>query len=1068
MCLARLPYVFFVFTSLLFAQSPLATVTGLATDPSGAPVPRVSITLVSETTGVAREFETNESGVYSFSNLPPGRYHVEARARGFRDLRTEVFEAPAFRPVRQDLAFEVSAAASEITVAASVSSAIAVETPSVATSLTSKQILEVPTNLRSVYNNSGDSGLLAQIMPLTVPGVLQVGAGAAWITPGAGANSVKTKVDGIETNFGNFGTADPVSQPSMESVEEFTANILTNRAEFGGMGTITSVTKSGGNAFHGGVFWYGRNSALDARNTFATTKPFQNIHNYGGTLSGPIVKNQTFFFANFDGIRGSRAYLFAPNVPTLAMRQGDFAGLMTNFNPSYFNGTRLKPELISPQALSIQQQFYPEPNFGAPTLDAGNYRASFNGPEEHEIYELRLDHNWSARHSTFGRYQYKNSDYRIPGARTALPPQSVGTSSNWRTVNFFTVGDVFTFSPSVVNEFRAGVVVLGSKSAADIQGQSVLDAAGITGLPDRTGINGLPVFNITGISPTGQTLLNPVNDGHWQVSDNLTWVAGRHTVKMGFEFVHWFVNRYLTTAAGLFGQYNFTPRYAGHAYADFLLGFPTTVTRLDPFPTQRNRWNDFSFYIQDDWKISSRLTLSYGMRFEYNQPVEAQDGNLYSFDPVSGSVIVPSEQSRRLFSPAFPGNIPIVTAESVGLPASLRRSDMDNWAPRLGFSYQLNQKTVVRGGWGVYYAHYSGAVASSLASGPFSLVSTATNPTGTPAFTLANPFSTAGTPGTVNINGIAGSLQNSYSMQYSLSVERELARDFGVRASYIGSGARQVPYQRNLNQPVPSTTPFTPASRPYPVYNNISFAENGANTSYNGLQVQAYKRFSGGLLLSSAWTWAKQLGEVDDTGNAELNTLIENAYDRRRDRANMYSVPRHQWQNQILYDLPFGGSSGLARTVLRGWQLNALLNLQTGHFLNPQVSGGDPSNTNTIGGRPDAVGPVNYPETAATWFDRTAFAVVPANAGRFGNAGRNSVVGPGYVLFNFGIIKNTSLERLGNLQIGASFQNVLNHTNLGQPNMTINAANGGTITSTHIFPPAGSARTGQLQMRWMF
>ncbi len=1050
-------------SSFAFAQSPLSTVTGLAKDPSDAPVANAEVRLINEATGVHREMFTNETGAYSFGSLPPGSYRIEAKASGFRELKTETIQAAAFQTIRQDLRFELASASSDVTVVAAASDVIQMETPSIATSLSSRQVLELPTNLRSVYNNSGDSGLLAQIMPLTTPGVQQVGAGAAWITPGAGANSVKVKVDGIETNFGNFGTADPVSQPSMESVAEFTSNILTNRAEFGGMGAITTVTKSGGNQYHGGIFWYARNSALDARNTFVQSMPFQNIHNFGGNLSGALKPNKTFFFANVDLIKGSRAYLFSPNVPTLDMRQGQFSTPIRNpYTGENFSGNRIPTALLSQQALKAQDQFFPLPNFGSADLTAANYRSSFNGPETHHIYEIRLDQNWSERHSTFGRYQYKNSDFQIPGSRTLLPPQSVGTSSNWRTVNFFTLGDVYNFSPSVVNEFRAGVVVLASKSTADIQGQAALDRIGITGLPDRTGINGMPIFSIPGLSPSGQSLLNPVNDGHWQVSDNLTWVKGRHVIKGGFELVHWFVNRYLTTSAGLFGQYNFTTRYTGNAYADFLMGLPTTVTRLDPFPTQRNRWTDVSFYVQDDWKVTSRLTLSYGIRYEYNQPVTARESNIYSFNPATGAIIIPSEVSRKLVSPVFPSNIPIETAVSTGLPQGLRRGDKNNWAPRFGFSYQLDPKTVIRGGWGIYYAHYSGAVAASLASGPYSLSSTATNPTGAPAFTLNNPFSGSAVPGTVNLNGISGDLVNSYAMQYSMSVEREVMKDLGVRVSYIGSGARKLPYQRNLNQPLASTTPFTPARRPYPIYNNINYAENGANTSYNGLQVQAYKRFSKGLMVSSAWTWAKQLGEVDDTGNAELNTVIEDAYDRRRERGNMYAVPRHQWMNQILYDLPGRG------LVLGGWQVNALLNFQSGNYLNPVFASGDPSNTNTIGGRPDVVRPVTYAETQDAWFDRGAFVAPPAGAGRFGNAGRNTVVGPGYAIFNLGVMKNTRIEKLGNIQLGASFQNVLNHVNLGQPNMTIDNANGGRITSTHIFPPASSARTGMLSLRWMF
>ena len=239
------------------------------------------------------------------------------------------------------------------------------------------------------------------------------------------------------------------------------------------------------------------------------------------------------------------------------------------------------------------------------------------------------------------------------------------------------------------------------------------------------------------------------------------------------------------------------------------------------------------------------------------------------------------------------------------------------------------------------------------------------------------------------------------------------------------------------------------------------FAENGANSSYQGLQNSVQKRFSRGLQFSSTWIWAKELSEVDDTNNAEINTQIEDAYNRRRDRANVYSVPRHQWQNQALYELPLG--KGRLRG---GWQVNAMLNLSTGAWLNPQFSGSDPSNTNTVGGRPDAVSTVSYPATLAAWFDRSTFAV--PTGGRFGNAARNSVEGPGYVIFNAGLMKKIAFEHAGELQIGASFLNAMNHMNPGQPNMTVNNANGGVITATHTFIPAGAPRQGQLSLRWKF
>jgi hypothetical protein len=1050
----------------LGAQSPLGSVTGLAVDPALASVPSAKVRLVSIDTGVERETATNSSGAYTFPNLPPGRYRLIAEAKGFRQLETSEFMLAAYRVVRHDLHFELQAAATEVTITELVSTVVQTESPSISTNLTSKLILELPTNLRSVFNNAGDSGLIFSMMPLTVPGVVQVGAGAAWLVPGSGANGVRLKVDGIETNFGNFGGPDPVSQPSLESIEEFTANVNSNRAEFGGIGNITTVTRTGTNRFHGGAFWYARNSAFDARNTFQAAKPFQNIHNFGGTLGGPVRKDRTFFQITVDTTRGSRSYLFNANVPTLALRAADFSGAAVVRNPfsgQPFEGNRIPASLISPQALRAQELFYPVPNFGAPTLTAGNYRAAFNGPEDHRIWEWRMDHNFRSAHAAFFRYQRKTHDYEIPGARSPLPPSSVGTSTNLRNVHFFTVGHTGTLRPNLFHEFRAGNVVLSSKSDSNVKGQPLLDQIGIRGLPPRPGINGVPNITVAGLSTVSQILLNPVNDGHAQLSGNVTWVRGKHMMKAGVESVRWYVNRYMPVDSASFGNFNFSSRFSGNAYADFLLGLPTTVTRVDPYPAQYSRWNNFAWYIQDDYKLAPRLTISYGLRYEFNAPITIRDDNFYSFDPSNGSLIVPSQNATRLFSGAFPRSVPVIAGDQLGLGRTLRRSDRNNFAPRLGFSYQAGRsgKTIVRGGWGVYYSPFSGAVTAFLASGPYSLSSTSTNAItgGQALFTFAAPFASPATPGTLNLNGVNPNLRNSYVMQYSLTVEREVFRDLGLRLSYIASRGVQLPYLRNVNQPQPS---LGLARRPFPLYNNLIYSDNGAYNSYSGLQVQVARRFSRGIQISSAWTWAKQISEVDDTGNADLNTTIENAYDRRRDRADVNAVPRHQWMNQALWELPF------ARNRLwGGWQISALINLQTGHYLNPQFAGADVSNTFNFGGRPDIVREeINYPRLLTAWYDRAAFAV--PQAGRFGNAGRNLIRGPGYVITNLGLSKNFRWERSGVIQIAASFQNILNHVNLGPPNLTVTAVQGGTITSTHIFPAAGSPRAGQLSLRWSF
>jgi hypothetical protein len=1061
------------------AQTPLGTVSGLAVDASGGAVTAASVTLTNNDTGVRRATATNPSGAYAFPDLPPGIYRLGADAKGFRPLETRAFPVDAYRTVRQDLKFEVASASTEVMVTDAASEVVQLESPAVGSELAPRQIIETPTNLRSVAKNSGDSGLISSILPLTVPGVVQVGNGAKWLTPGAGASSVKVKVDGIETTFGNFGSPDNVSQPSVEAVQEFTANLLTTRAEFGGMGTITTATKSGANAYHGGLFWYLRNSATDARNAFATSKPFQNLQNYGGTIGGPIRRDKTFFFFDFDGLKGVAATLFTPNVPTVAMRQGDFSAFAalknpyTGFNP--FTGNTITPAYQSSQALKSQDFLFPFPNYGAPTLTAANYRASFTGPEVHRTEEIRLDHNFTDSHRVFLRYENRKDDYNIPGARSALPPTTIGTSYNERRVNFWTAGDIFAIRPNLLNEVRAGVVILVSASSSNFTGDSVLQQLGIQGLPPRGPINNLPIFSVSGFASDNINLLNPVNDGHAQLADNLSWVHGRHAMKFGLETVNFFVNRYMPNTSGIqvFGSFAFTGKFTGNAYADFLLGLPATVTRLEPFPAQYNRFHDWSGYAQDDFKVTRKLTLMYGLRWEYNGPAFALNDNQYSFDLATGKIVVPNQAAMKLFSPYFPTTFPVETADQIGTGRSLRNADKNNFAPRFGFAYQLDNagKTVLRGGWGIYYSHYSGNIPGDLSRGPYAATTVFTNNivNGVPQVTLANPFSNPGTPGTLALSAVTPNLKNSYAQQYSLSLERELARDIGLRLSYIGSKGTQLAYRRDVNQPVASTVAFSNARRPYPLFSSINYADNGANMLYSGLQTAVQKRFSKGLLFMSTWTWAKELSDTDDTDDFELNNTIEDTYNRRRDRGNVYSVPRHQWMNQVLYELPLGKGQ-----LLSGWQINGLFNVSTGNWFTPQISGPDPSNTNTTTLRPDVSGPIPLPHTVNQWFDPSVF-TTPAN-GNFGNAGRGIIQGPGYVLLNTGLQKTLRLEKLGLLQFVASFQNVLNHTNLGEPSgggggatgVIVNNANGGKITSTHIFPPAGSARTGQLGIRWNF
>ena len=455
--------------------------------------------------------------------------------------------------------------------------------------------------------------------------------------------------------------------------------------------------------------------------------------------------------------------------------------------------------------------------------------------------------------------------------------------------------------------------------------------------PDRGPINNLPIFSVTGFSSDNINLLNPVNDGHAQFADNLSWVHGRHSMKFGVEHVNLFVNRYMPNTSGIqvFGSFAFTDKFTGNAYADFLLGLPATVTRLEPFPAQYNRFRDWSGYAQDDFKITRKLTLMYGLRWEYNGPAYALNDNLYSFDLATGKIVVPNQAAQKLFSPYFPTTFPVETADQIGTGRSLRKADKNNFAPRFGFSYQLDNagKTVVRGGWGIYYSHYSGNIPGDLSRGPYAATTVITNNivNGAAQFTLANPFSDPRHAG----HARAGrrhpeSAEQLRAAVHPLAGARAHARHRPARQLHRLQGHAACLSPRRQSAGGIHRAPSATRAVPIPLFSSINYADNGANMLYSGLQTPVQKRFSKGLMFMSTWTWAKEISDTDDTDDFELNNTIENTYNRRRDRGNVYSVPRHQWMNQALYELPLGKGQ-----LLVGWQINTLLNLSTGNWFTP-------------------------------------------------------------------------------------------------------------------------------------
>jgi hypothetical protein len=461
------------------------------------------------------------------------------------------------------------------------------------------------------------------------------------------------------------------------------------------------------------------------------------------------------------------------------------------------------------------------------------------------------------------------------------------------------------------------------------------------------------------------------------------------------------------------------------------------------------------FYVQDDFKISQRLTLQYGLRYENSTIPQDKTGAYFTFDPATGSIVVPGDRGLQLVHPAFPKNINVITAAEAGFPSHLLKGNSGRFSPRLGFAYRpwSDARTVIRAGYG-HFAIYSYGLNSG---GPFALTETFVNQiaVGVPLLTLTNPFPGLGAPPAQSVSAIAAGLRDAAFDQWNISFEREVGFPTALRLSYIGSKSTFLPYSRQINRPPASTIPYAAARNPYPAFQSVTFTDNGGNATYHGLQIQATRRFRSGFSLDAALTYHKELTDTFNEGSY-WDSALNNPFDRSADKGPASALPMpFEFNMNLLYKLPFGrGRRFLGRApavithVVGGWDASAYFGAYSGRWWSAAYSGRDISNTNTFSGRPDRVCDGNLPSgqrTNGQWFDTSCFVVPPSGAGRFGNAGTNTIQGPSAWFYNMGVYKNFPIRERGNFQVGMSSVNLLNHPVWDLPRTDITASNVGTL-----------------------
>jgi hypothetical protein len=1097
--------------SFLYGQSTYSNIVGVVRDLSGAITIGASITAKEEDTGAVARTSSNSEGLFELPNLKPGRYVLTASKAGFADSNGIEVILESRRTIRTNLDLRLPTARESVTITAT-GEPIDTEDGTVADSKSFAQINALPLNFRGTGTNP-------TVAISSAPGVQ--GTGGNNTSLGGGLPTlVEYSIDGISTvNVVGNGPLVGI-YPSPEILAEFRVTSAQAPAEFGQMGDVSVITKGGTNQLHGSLFWYHQNAALDAKPYGAPVKPAKIYNTFGASLGGPVVvpgayrgRNRTFFFVDYEGNRQPGTALRQASVPTADMWGGNLAGVPGPVvDHARFPGNIIPKTQINSVARNLAA-YYPLPNFDSGST-LNNYRVLIPNESDVNGYDVRLDHTISQKQQVFVRWTWRGIQ-SSSGVFRLLPPDQV----EQRNRNLV-VSHNFTLQSNLVNEIRTGWSRWNSQNTFPIRATDAVASLGIQGL-NLSGIGnggGFPFFDFS--DGTGFTYIYHGREGtnvsrNWQVTDNLTWIKRAHTLKFGVDVrrlgyegtLHLGNNDEL----GYF-QFN-QAAFSGNAFADLLLGLPASSEVGVVGPNVDQRTVHTHAYAQDQWRVSRRLTLSLGIGWQVHPPMTEESGNITNFDQATGSVIIPDQTLAP--SPSFLASInacpgttsafpctKIVTASQAGLGEGLRKTEYGNWTPRLGFAYQpfRGERTVLRGGFGIYTNTVLGSVANALTGVHTSDVRTYQNFQGSglpPAFSFPQAYPgqfSLASPGNASFNVATNtSYKDPRSYQWNFTVEQMLDRWRSVRLSYIGAQSVGLTEQVDLNQVPASSVPYSRGRTPYPVWTSVYSLENIGFANYQSLQTEFSQRLQHGASLQASYTLAKDIGNAQGpTGGfgfpnpsmftGEYSTRVPtDRFNGRLDRGELAGSRRHRFQLTGIVPVPVGKSRliggrihGLPEALIGGWDLSTVTLIESGPFQTPIISGAlDQSNTNVLarGGtaRPDRISDGNLTDQATgKFYDITAFVPAPAGSGRFGNSGVGILRGPHMVAIAAGLSKTVSLTERGRLRLEGSFINLPNHPNFQAPAVNVSIPSSfGKLTSVQSSENSGN-RSGQVSARLEF
>jgi len=1045
-----------------FGQAVTATILGTVIDSSGALVPDVNVTAIDELTGARHTTTTHISGDYLFLALPVGNYRVEASKRGFSEAVRAGIKLDVNQNARVDFVLRVGQVTEQVVIAGG-APLVDTHEAQIGGLVDTKRVADLPLNGRNVYS-------LVTVLPgvstTSLPNDPDTSEGEQFNLNGSRVLQTTFLLDG-GINNGSWRNGGLIS-PNPDTVAEFRLITCNYNAEYGRSagGVVTVVTKSGTNQLHASLYEYLRNSSLDARSFFQPTVSTLKQNQFGGTLGGSAISDKLFFFISYQGLRNIVGqFQNGARTPTAAQRSGDFSLLSAALRPRDPDNNTPFPNGIIPQPHLDPVAQNALKYIALPNTADGRVQASANATDRNNHYSGKADYFVNSAHRLSATLFFIRSNNLFPFTNsnqiTNIPnydPETLVVNQNNRVVN-----ETWTVRPALLNQLTFTYLnVPTARKALNHFGWSTWGSNYVVGqLPEVP-----PRFTVSGAWQGGSQGNVDEVDQNTQLSDTLSWARGSHSFKFGASYDRPVYDYVGTSRSSCIVTVNNS--FTGNALSDFLLGRAGSMDCSNGFYPHLHS-QQWAAFLQDDWKISRRITLNLGLRYEIFTPWTDANRGLQQYNPGQQSTRFPNAPAGLV----FPGDR--------GVPDGLLPVRWRNFAPRIGLAIDPfgDGRTAIRAGYGIFYSFGFAGLWNSNVAQPFQIDVTAF---GTPNF--VNPYANSGGNPFPIPTGMARfvlpitvSWMNQdntvpYIQQYSFLVERQLASNLSASMGYLGNGARHLQYQRDANQAVYISGQSNPSNvnnrRPinHDSFANISEALTGASSSYNSLQVTLNRQFSHGFTLLANYTCSKaiDLQSQDQQSVGELDFVDSN--NARLDRAQSSLDLRHIFNLSFLWQAPKINHWGfVGRQVLGGWQTNAIARYASGRPFN--ITSGVDSNLNGVNNdRPNLVGDPHLdssrPKSArvARYFDPKAFVAAPP--GTNGTTGRNILYGFGSANWDMSFFRNFPIHERYQLQFRAEFFNIFNKPNFGSPVAVLTNPSAGQVLG------AGPGRVIQFGLRYSF